>query len=331
MDWEGFQPFEDNPQVLNPKQGYIVNWNNRPAYGKVLNPDMFWYSWSKADRVKFFIDYAEAKERLSPVDVWGVIEPSSCVDVNARYFVPFIKEAGQKTSDEFIKKAAQIVAHWDLMSRDRNSDGYYDEPATAIFRAFLPAMLKETLADDLGKAFPFFASDGYATPEKPMSSSMNLQVGTKTVVESLLASQEYDFFNGQEPVDVVLAALSTAVDQLKKEQKENIEAWRIPAAPMAFINENFLKIPQAAEGEAFNLIPAMNRGTENNLTVFKDGQPTAWEVTPPGQSGFVAKDGTPDRHYKDQVEMYEVYGRKRTYLFEGDVQKNMSDKVVLNY
>ena len=331
MDWGGFQPFEDNPQVLNPKQGYIVNWNNRPAYGKVLNPDMFWYSWSKADRVKFFIDYAEAKERLSPVGVWGVIEPSSCVDVNARYFVPFIKEAGQKTSDEFIKKAAQIVAHWDLMSRDRNSDGYYDEPATAIFRAFLTAMLKETLADDLGKAFPFFASDGYATPEKPMSSSMNLQVGTKTVVESLLASQEYDFFNGQEPVDVVLAALSTAVDQLKKEQEENIEAWRIPAAPMAFINENFLKIPQALEGEAFNLTPAMNRGTENNLTVFKDGQPTAWEVTPPGQSGFVAKDGTPDRHYKDQVEMYEVYGRKRTYLFEGDVQKNMSDKVVLNY
>jgi penicillin amidase len=61
MDWKGFLPFERNPKVYNPKQGFIINWNNRPAYGDVLNPDMFWYSLSKADRVEVLMDYVKAR------------------------------------------------------------------------------------------------------------------------------------------------------------------------------------------------------------------------------------------------------------------------------
>lgn len=333
MEWDGFQPFDDNPKILNPKQGYIVNWNNRPAYGGVLNPDMFWYSWSKADRVSFLVDYVEGKKALTPEDIWNVIEPSSFADVNARYFIPFITKAGEKSPDQTIKKAAQILAEWNRLSRDKDGDGKYDEPGTAIFRAFLAAMLKETLADDMGKAFPFFAGDGYATPGKPMSSSLNIQVGTKTVVESLLAAskQQYDFFNGKDPVDVTLAALSKAVETIKKNQGEDVTKWRMPAAPMAFINQNFLKIPQAGADEAFSLTPAMNRGTENNMVVFKNGKPTAWEVTPPGQSGFISKDGTTSPHYKDQVKMYTEFGKKRTYLFADEVEKNKKEEVVLTY
>ncbi|MCT7655519.1 hypothetical protein MBH78_14330 [Oceanimonas sp. NS1] len=37
---------------------------------------------------------------------------------------------------------------------------------------------------------------------------------------------------------------------------------------------------------------AMNRGTENNMTVFAGGKASAWEVAAPGQSGFIAPDGT---------------------------------------
>ncbi|MFF2591203.1 penicillin acylase family protein [Peribacillus butanolivorans] len=28
---KGFIPFKENPHVINPKNGYIVNWNNKPA------------------------------------------------------------------------------------------------------------------------------------------------------------------------------------------------------------------------------------------------------------------------------------------------------------
>ncbi len=86
MDWNGFLPFENNPKVYNPEQGFIINWNNRPAYGGVLNPDMFWYSWSKADRVEVLMDYVKARAKLEPEELWNLIEHSSFHDVNARYF-----------------------------------------------------------------------------------------------------------------------------------------------------------------------------------------------------------------------------------------------------
>ena len=111
--------------------------------------------------------------------------------------------------------------------------------------------------------------------------------------------------------------------------------WSTPILrPMQAVHcwdTNFLKIPQALANEAFSLTPAMNRGTENNMTVFKDGMPIGWEVTPPGQSGFVARDGSTGPHYRDQVEMYEEFGRKRTYLLADDVEENKVDAVVLRY
>jgi penicillin amidase len=30
-DWKGIKPFSEMPRVVNPKQGYIANWNNKPA------------------------------------------------------------------------------------------------------------------------------------------------------------------------------------------------------------------------------------------------------------------------------------------------------------
>ncbi|MEK4534887.1 MULTISPECIES: penicillin acylase family protein [Peribacillus] len=30
-EWKGFIPFKENPHVINPKNGYVVNWNNKPA------------------------------------------------------------------------------------------------------------------------------------------------------------------------------------------------------------------------------------------------------------------------------------------------------------
>src|SRR5688500_11866149 len=32
-DWEGRIPFSSHPQVVDPEQGWIVNWNNQPSVG----------------------------------------------------------------------------------------------------------------------------------------------------------------------------------------------------------------------------------------------------------------------------------------------------------
>ncbi len=254
MDWNGFLPFENNPKVYNPEQGFIINWNNRPAYGGVLNPDMFWYSWSKADRVEVLMDYVKARAKLEPEELWNLIEHSSFHDVNARYFLPIIAKAGTIATDERVKKAAQALREWSLQSRDDNQDGKYDELGTAIFRTFLSHMIKETLADDLDKAFPFFAGSGYPTPEKPMTSGLNLQIGTKAIAESLLApaDQKFDFFNGVPPESVTLKALTAGIDELEKTYGNDMADWRIPAAPMGLWQKILCRFPRRQKRKQLN-------------------------------------------------------------------------------
>jgi penicillin amidase len=76
----------------------------------------------------------------------------------------------------------------------------------------------------------------------------------------------------------------------------------------------------------------MNRGTENDLIVFdRDGKVTSCEVTPPGQSGFIAPDGTRSKHYQDQLEMFGRFGCKPTWLDPKDVERHLESKSVLRY
>ncbi len=332
QEWSQLVPFSTNPRVYNPEQGFIVNWNNKPANG-VLNPDMFWYSWSKADRVECLMDSVKSQEKFTPEEVWSLIKMSSFADVNARYFIPLINKAVADDSDQKLKNAAEILAKWDYQTRDQDGDGKYDATAATIFQTFLPLMLKHTLADDLGDAFKFFASPGYPAPEKPARSSLNIQIGTKAVAEAILdpASQAYDFFNGETPEKIALKALTEAVEALEKKFGPDMAQWKLPVAPVEFTNHNFLNIPQAAQSETMQLDAGMNRGTENNMVIFKEDGIISFEVAPPGQSGCVAPDGSKAPHYDDQLDMYGNFGKKHIWLSEKDVDAHKTSEVVLKY
>jgi penicillin G amidase len=332
MDWEGIHTFDYNPKVYNPEQGFIANWNNRPAYG-VLNPDMFWYSWSKADRVEVLIERVAQKDRLTADDLWDLIYDSSLTDVNARYFIPFMETAAQTSDDPKLKQAVADLSRWNHMSEDVNSDGKYDETSTAVFRTFLPFMLAETLQDDLGDVFKFFGGTGYPTPEKPFSSGLNLQIGTKTVVEALVdpESQAFDFFNGENAEAVILRALEKTMAALEEKFGPDMNTWRLPMAPTAFTHKNFLGIPQADASESQKLPVAMNRGTENDMVVFTSQGVKAYEVAPPGQSGFISPQGVKSKHYDDQMQMYADYQKKSMWLDPDNVEENMVSTVVLFY
>ncbi len=61
-EWLGFQPTADNARVMNPKRGYIANWNNRPSID-VLNTDTL--LWSKLNHVDAITDQLDAKPKLT--------------------------------------------------------------------------------------------------------------------------------------------------------------------------------------------------------------------------------------------------------------------------
>lgn len=73
------------------------------------------------------------------------------------------------------------------------------------------------------------------------------------------------------------------------------------------------------------------RDTENNLVVFSGkNKVKAYEVVAPGQSGFIAPDGTPSPHYQDQLSLYENFDYKETWLNKKDVKAHTRSTETIN-
>ena len=338
MEWDAVLPFSTNPQMYNPKQGWFANWNNKPAKG-YPNPDMIFLSWAETDRVDYLQDQLKADHRFSAEQMAKINEGASFVDVNARYFIPYLKEAvAGLAADDPRRQAVVLFDGWDGQASDRNGHGRYDSPGATVMRTWLPIMIRRTLADAIPENyFRFFASAGYPVAGVPVVGSINVQPGTKVLFHALRGKQagvpqNFDFFNGQDPLQVVRDTLADTVAQLKKQYGDDMRQWLTPVADHIYITNNFLGIPQAGADEVLKSPVNMNRGTENDLIVFgRDGRASSCEAAPPGQSGFIAPDGTRAKHYQDQLEMYAKFGCKPTWLEPKDVDKNLESKTVLRY
>ncbi len=335
-EWVRIKPFAENPQVLNPSSGYIVNWNNKPGDAP-LGTGLYYYAWTHADRIEVLSGLIDARPRFDADASWRLMMEAALVDVNAKYFVPAINDATAALPEgDPLRQAAAILKGWDRVARDADRDGRYDGAAPAILQTWLPLMLERVYADDVPAEFlKWYASAGYPSPESPMRGSLNLQIGTKVLVEALLARREnrtlpYDPLNGTDPGALIRDTLAAALDKLAKAQGPDMAKWSAPTVPQVFFASNFMGVPQAGADEEARTRIAQNRGTENNRVVFAEGGVTAVEVVAPGQSGFVAPDGTRSPHYQDQLELYEDEGHKPVWFDAGDVDANLESKTVLS-
>ena len=313
MEWLGFLPFSRNPQTLNPRTGYITNWNNKPA---IYWNDADFQAWGSADRVNEIITELEARDKFLPSEIWDINRRISFVDLNRRYFLPFLEQAvaGAPGSDE--ANAVKIIKDWDGYRWDLNNDGFVDSPGLTIMAKWLSLMLSKTLQDDI-KAY--FTTRGYGAtgyPASPPSGSTNVQTGTKILYHALLGSKStvpntYDFFNGVDPLSVVYAALTDTVSALTAQFNTNdMTKWLTPVVQQEFFYTNFNNIPQASPSENLFLPINMNRGTENHMVALGPHGPAGRNVCPPGASGFVAPDGALDPHYQDQMALYRDFQAK---------------------
>jgi penicillin amidase len=100
---------------------------------------------------------------------------------------------------------------------------------------------------------------------------------------------------------------------------------------MVFAPKNFLGVPQADAKAVLSHPATQNRGTENNMTVFDARGVRAVDVVAPGQSGFVAPDGTASPHTRDQFDLYASFGSKRVWFTEAEVRANAKSVETLRY
>jgi len=312
QDWQGVRPFADVPKTLNPEQGWIANWNNRSGKGTVSTVEGS--PWGAADRVVEIMSRIEAKDRFTPEEVWNILPETSFVDVNARYFVPrILAAAASLPADDPRQPMVAALRDWDSRQL-RDADGKATSPAVAILRKWMDVMVADVLLDDAP-----------AIPSKVMQ--IRIALPSALLNNALLGKdagvpQAYDFLNGADPDAVVLAALEKTRAALATDYgSDDVATWRAPLDQHVFDTRNYLGIPQAGADEGLAIGTAMNRGTENDMIRFRDGKVTFCAVTPPGQSGFIAPDGTKSAHYQDQLQLYADFGCRPQAFYREDVER----------
>ncbi|QSE79571.1 penicillin acylase family protein [Rhodococcus koreensis] len=328
MEWEGIRSFEDNPQSYNPEQGYLANWNNQSAAGALADG----YNWSPVDRVRAITTRLEAKDKFTPGEIWDINRQASFADLNVDYLLPYLEQAtGQLPDGDPVASGVNLLRNWDGQATDDNADGVYDGPEPVIMRTWLPILFDAVIRDDL----PDDVYASYAAKVYPAAGTARPAEATKLVYNALRGDesgvpQTTDFFNGADRMSVLRSTFGQAMDRLRAEQGPDPAGWKLPVGANRFDFKNYLGVPQAGSDEVLSLSPYMNRGTQNDRIVLGDGIADLCTVGPPGQSGFIAPDGTRSPHYSDQMDMYRNFQCKTDHLTEQSVDANKSGEVTLN-
>ena len=151
-------PASAHPQAINPSNGVLLSWNNKPAPGFGAADNEF--SFGSVQRVELFNGIPQ---KATLADLVSVMNRAATTDLRAVDVWPAIQKvlATGPAPDSLTQQAADLVSAWSAAggSRlDRDGDGKIDDPGAAVLdAAFIPletAVLKPVLGDltdDLAK------------------------------------------------------------------------------------------------------------------------------------------------------------------------------------
>lgn len=267
-DWQGIMPFEEMPKVINPKRGFIMNWNNKPA--------VWWKhgdspTWGAIFRVHRLIELASQKPKLSVDDLKVMIRDIGEYDEDAAKLLPVMLNLIQRNERNLtpeMRQALQVLRAWDYYEHEGSV-------AKEIWDAWLDATRNRVFADDLGN---FFSPDLFRLAIQPSYIYYAL-VGRRAPVPRL-----YDYFNGKKPEELLTIALADAITQLKRKHGDTMSAWRYRA-------------PRMGWGTAMAGVPYTDRGAYIQIIEYSN-PPVAETVLPPGQS-----ENPNSPHYSDQRDL----------------------------
>jgi len=300
-EWQGFLPFHRQPHALNPRQGWMASWNNKPEAGWSNSSAGFW-DWGPVHRVntlRYQLDRVrpgtatmDTLERLNRIGGTTTDTPSGAADtVVVPTLLDDLLRHVDVGADPRLAAVVDRLRRWDWLQVDADNDGRYDNPSVAIANTWWPTLMADVF-DELPGADPNVLGNvagrllGAAPGSLPLS---------------------YDYLGGRSARTAVTAALVGAIDRLTVEHGPDVGAWLQPTAHIVW--------------EPLPLTPAvpdtiwMNRGTYNQLVHIGHGNRlTARNVVAPGQSGDPASP-----HFADQLALYTNWRYKPMRLTLSDL------------
>jgi penicillin amidase len=308
-DWLGYHPWEDNPQVENPAEGFVYSanqhWHTTPTHHGYYAPD------TRARRIVHFMEH----------------NTGAAIDDMRRWVLDVYADAEHRTARELcdlLHTDAQGYTHFERACFDTLSawDGHHHLHSTGpvVYYKFLYHLLHMTMADELGESL---FTDFLNTHEL-------LDAYPRLIADA--DSPWWDDVRTEEPesrADICRKAFAKCVDELETQLGTRIERWSWGEVHTITHEHALGSVPVLRD--FFNIGPFTAPGgheTVNNasfrynphgtykatfgpamriLIDFADVE-NAWSVLPTGNSGNVMSP-----HYSDQAHMF-LEGRFRKMM-----------------
>ncbi len=228
-------PFAELPQVVDPKQGYIANWNNKPAIGWLDGEGMGSPSrpGGNNQRVAILQDAISAKDDWTFEDLVQLDRTAGFTDVRARSFRPLMLALENSPKlDDRERDALARIRNWDGQHYDNSIDitapanealdsvgatifGYYVKAIRDTLFADMPADLRTRQANGGSHVFDMTVEDNLALRIlEPASSTLSVR---------------HDYLGKRSRQDVLHEALVLALQRLQQDfGTKQMSSWRRP-------------------------------------------------------------------------------------------------------
>lgn len=177
-EWDGFVERRDHPQELNPANGRLTSWNNKPARDWRSNDGN--YGFTSVHRVDSLDDKVDALiEAGDPITIGQMVElmeDAGTTDLRGAQVLPWALQL--VGSEAGLDPVLTILSDWvdaGAFRRDRDGDGEYDHSnAVAIMDEWFERMINATVGPQLSN---FYSEIPLRFDDKPGSRGSAYQSG----------------------------------------------------------------------------------------------------------------------------------------------------------
>jgi penicillin amidase len=296
-EWTGeYQPIQAS---INPEQGWLANWNNRPTHDYAPNES----SYGKIHRSNdLFANFAATMlsaddMRAVPKDIARV---KGTLGRESRFLLPYLRAAldAVPPAHPAAATARSLLNTWDGSAFTDAVTSTTLQPAELIFSTWLSQALANTFGDELGPR----AGDA--------SSNMLLHALDQALGNGSAVPPSRDYFNGVPANTVLSQSFDQALATLTATLGTDPTRWTAPRGNITFAH-TFLGTLATA--------PLSNRATYAQLVQLKTPRIEAENIFGLGQSGRISlgAGGAPvlDPHFLDQNGLYRNFEYKPMPLY----------------
>jgi penicillin G amidase len=337
--WLGFVPFAQMPHSINPAQGFLDNWNTKPsqqAYYQQNEGDEYWGTIFRSQLISQMLQASTSVNvaYLENIEhAIGTIDNQDNTRPAAPYIIPFLVRAYQALAAAHspltdpvthpdLAAAVQALAQWDDVTT-------LGSPAMSIFMNFLEAFERNVFEGGT------FAGEQYTGAVNFSDASLGLGtfgglggMGTYNFLYHILAHTQGvlpcgtlcypgSYLAGHED-QLLVQSLNDAITILSGTGTQlgqdvpgfgttDIAQWGYQPAQ----DQDWDSLDPLAVGVTTHCGSSASQNRSTFMMAVDVGPVvTGQDELPPGESGFIAADGTPSAHLCDQVSLFNDFTYK---------------------